>query len=79
MMPMEADMRQKNNIIVSDNDLSPGRRQAIIWANAGMLLFGTWEETTVKSWLKFIYFHSRPCIWKCRLDNVGIFVSFPMC
>ena len=27
-------------IIVSDNGLSPGRRQAIIWTNAGMLLFG---------------------------------------
>ena len=27
-------------IIVSDNGLSPGRRQAIIWTNAGMLLIG---------------------------------------
>ena len=28
------------NIIVSDNDLSPCRRQAIIWNNAGILLIG---------------------------------------
>ena len=28
----------KLTIIVSDNGLSPGRRQAIIWTNAGMLL-----------------------------------------
>ena len=28
-------------IIVSDNGLSPGRRQAIIWTNAGILLIGT--------------------------------------
>ena len=28
-------------IIVSDNGLSPGRRQAIIWTNAGILLNGT--------------------------------------
>ena len=28
----------KLNIIGSDNGLSPGRRQAIIWTNAGMLL-----------------------------------------
>ena len=28
-------------IIGSDNDLSPGRRQAIIWTNAGILLIGT--------------------------------------
>ena len=26
----------------SDNDLSPGRRQAIIWTNAGILLIGPW-------------------------------------
>ena len=27
-------------IIGSDNGLSPGRRQAIIWTNAGILLIG---------------------------------------
>ena len=27
-------------IIGSDNGLSPGRRQAIIWTNAGLLLIG---------------------------------------
>ena len=30
----------KVTIIGSDNDLSPGRRQAIIWTNAGILLIG---------------------------------------
>ena len=30
----------KLTIIGSDNDLSPERRQAIIWTNAGILLFG---------------------------------------
>ena len=29
-----------NTNIGSDNDLSPGRRQAIIWSNAGILLIG---------------------------------------
>ena len=29
-------------IIASDNGLSPGRRQAIIWTNAGILLIGPW-------------------------------------
>ena len=28
--------------IGSDNGLSPGRRQAIIWTNAGILLIGPW-------------------------------------
>ena len=31
----------KLTIIGSDNGLSPGRRQAIIWTNAGILLTGT--------------------------------------
>ena len=30
----------KLSILGSDNGLSPGRRQAIIWTNAGMLLIG---------------------------------------
>ena len=30
----------KLTIIGSDNGLSPGRRQAIIWTNAGLLLIG---------------------------------------
>ena len=30
-------------IIGSDNGLSPGRRQAIIWTNAGILLVGPLE------------------------------------
>ena len=33
----------KLTIIGSDNDLSPGRRQAIIWINAGILLIGSLE------------------------------------
>ena len=28
---------------------------------------------------KFIYFHSRKCIWKCRLGNGGHLVSASMC
>ena len=31
----------KLTIIISDNGLSPGRRQAIIWTNAGILLIET--------------------------------------
>ena len=31
----------KQTIIGSDNGLSAGRRQAIIWTNAGILLIGT--------------------------------------
>ena len=44
LRPSDAYMRRKLTIIGSDNGLSPGRRQAIIWTNAGILwirTFGT--------------------------------------
>ena len=37
----------KLTIIGSDNDLSAGRRQAIIWTNAGIWLIG--PQTSVKT------------------------------
>ena len=40
LRPSDVHMRQKLTIIGSDNGLSPGRRQAIIWINAGILLKG---------------------------------------
>ena len=33
----------------------------------------------MKSWSKFINFHSRKCIWKCRLENGSHFVSASKC
>ena len=48
-------------IIVSDNGLSPGRRQTIIWTKAGILLIGS-LGTSAKSHPKFIYFHARKCV-----------------
>ena len=39
LRPSDANMCQKA-IIVSYNGLTPGRRQAIIWTNAGILLIG---------------------------------------
>ena len=42
LRPSDAYMRQvsKLTVIGSDNGLSPGRRQAIIWTNTGILLIG---------------------------------------
>ena len=65
-------------IIGSDNGLSPARRRCIIWTNAGILLIGIWEYISKKYWSK-LYFHSRKCIWKCRLQNGVYFVSASMC
>ena len=44
-------------IIGSDNGLSPGRRQAIIWTNAAMLLIGH-LETNFGDFLIEIYIFS---------------------
>ena len=57
-------MRQQTmQTMASDNGLSPGRRQAIIWINAGLLSIGTlginFSELLI----------DRKCIWKCRLQN----------
>ena len=49
----------KLTIISSDNGLSPGRRQAIIWTNAGILLIRTLRKNLVKSDVKFIYFYAK--------------------
>ena len=68
----------KLSIVRSDNGLSPGRRQAIAWTNAGMLLVESLEQTSVKSYSEFTHFNSRKCIWKRRLENGGHFVSVSM-
>ena len=62
--------------INSDNGLSPGRRQAIIWFYAGILLIRP-IGTNFQS--KVIYFHSRKCIWICHLRNGAHFLADSMC
>ena len=66
-------------IIGPDNGLSPGRRQAIIWTNAGILLIGPWGTNFSEILIGIHAFHSRKFIWKCRLRNGGHFVSASMC
>ena len=58
-----------------DNGLSPGRRQAIFWTNAEILLvvpLGPFQWNLNRS------FSSGKCIWKCRLVNGGHFFSASM-
>ena len=64
---------------IGSNGLSPDRRQAIIWTNGGALSICTSETNLSKSWAKFIHFHSRKCIRKCRLRNGGNFASTSIC
>ena len=46
----------KLTIIGSDNGLSPGRRQAIIWTNAGILLIGRLETNFSEILIEIITF-----------------------
>ena len=39
-------------MIGSDGELSPGRRQAIIWTNAGILLIETLGANFSEIWIK---------------------------
>ena len=64
----------KLTIFGSDNGFSPERRQAIIWTNAGILIIGP-LGTNFSEILIEIHFHSRKCVWKCRLENGGHFIS----
>ena len=69
----------KLTLIGSDNVLSPGRREAIVGTNAGILLIGTWGTNFREILSEIHIFHSRISIWKCRLEDGGQFVSASMC
>ena len=72
---------RKLTLIGSDNGVSPGRHQAIIWTNAGILLIGplgtNFSENLIG--IQTFSFNSRKCPWKCRLRNGVHFVSASMC
>ena len=69
----------KLTILGSDNGLSPGRRQAIIWTNAGILSIGPLGTNFSEILIKLHAFYARKCVWKCRLGNGGHLVSASMC
>ena len=64
-------------IIGSDNGLSPSRRQAIIWTNAGLLLIGplrkNFNEISIKI-LSFLFkkMHLKVSSAKCRPFCLGL-------
>ena len=69
----------KLTVISSDNGLSPGRHQAIIWTNAGILLIGPLATNCNEIFIEIHIFSLRNSIWKCRLENGIHFVSASMC
>ena len=69
----------KLTIIDSDNGLSPGRRQAIIWTNVEILLIEPLETNVSEISIKIYTFSFKKSIWKCRLENGSHLVSVSMC
>ena len=68
----------------SDNGLAPGRRQAIIWSNAGILVIGplwtNFSEMLIEYMYIFIYIYIyiRKSIWKVVWKMKAI-LSRPPC
>ena len=67
----------KINIIGSDNGLAPGRRQAIIWNNAGILLVGplgtNFTEILIEAHtFSFKKMHLEMSSWKWRPFCLGL-------
>ena len=54
----------KLTIIGSDNGLSPGRRQAIIWTNAGLLLIGPLGTNFIEILIEILTFSFQKMHWK---------------
>ena len=64
-------------IICSDNGLSPGRRQAIIWTNAGTMLIGPFATNYNESLIEIYTFsfrkmHVKMLFGKCRPFRFGL-------
>ena len=65
----------KLTIIGSDNGLSPGRRQAIIWTNAGILLIWPLETNFSEILIEFNTFSSKKMHMKMSSGKRRPFVS----
>ena len=68
----------KLTILGSDNGLSPGRRQAIIWTNAGILLTRPLGTNFSEILIEIQTFSFKKMHLKMSSGNGGHFVSVPM-
>ena len=69
----------KLNIISSDNGLSPGRRQAIIWTNAGIVLIRTLGTNFSEILSEIHAFSFKKMHLKMSSGKGGHLVSTSMC
>ena len=65
--------------IGSDNGWSPGRPQDIIWTSAWISLIEPLGANFRETLIEIHIFSLKKCIWKCRLEDGGHFVSASMC
>ena len=63
--------------IGADNGLSPGRRQAIIWTNAGLLLIGPLRTNFSEILIKFLTFSFRKMRFKVSSAKTVAILSWP--
>ena len=63
----------------SNNALSPGRRQAIIWANAGILLIGPSGTTVSEMFIEIYAFSFKKMPLKMLSGNGGHLFSTSIC
>ena len=69
----------KLNIIGSENGLSPGRRQAIIWTNAEILSIGPLGTNLSEILVEIYVFSFKKMYLKLSSGNGGHFVLASMC
>ena len=65
----------KLTIIDSYNGLSPGRHEAIIWTNAGILLIRTKTNNLREILIEINTVSFKKMLLKCGPENGGHFVS----
>ena len=66
-------------IIGSDNGLSPGRRQAIIWTNTGILLIGSLGTNFSEILIKIYIFSFKKMHSKMSSGKLVAILSQPQC
>ena len=66
-------------IIGSDNGLSPGRRQAIIWTNTGIFLIGPIETNFNEILSEIIIFSFKKNTLQCVVCEMAAILSRPQC
>ena len=69
----------KLTIIGSDNGLSPGRRQAIIWTNAGILLMGPLGTNFSENLIAILTFSFTKNAIESVICEMAAILSWPQC